>query len=58
MQVSKWVPTLDLLRSAAHPFYALWRVADHVLGNRTPVHQYEQKTWGHTRPTGSSWEGS
>jgi glucose-6-phosphate 1-dehydrogenase len=25
---------------------AAWRVVDPVLGNRTPVHEYEPNTWG------------
>jgi len=25
---------------------AAWRVVDPVLGNKTPVHEYESNTWG------------
>jgi glucose-6-phosphate 1-dehydrogenase len=39
---------------------AAWRVVDPVLGNKTPVHEYESNTWGPSEAdqivaSGSEW---
>ena len=38
---------------------AAWQVVEPVLGNATPLHEYEPGTWGPAKPTplsnGSGW---
>jgi glucose-6-phosphate 1-dehydrogenase len=46
----------DAIRGEARLFVregaaeAAWRVVDSVIGNATPVHEYEPNTLGHPRP--------